>query len=277
MIHHGQFTQDLEIICSDQVSSQTELKAEFLSLFRKRKYTQLKALLNTGLHPKEYDQLILSERVLLRFVHSELDLKDMTNFHFFDPDKAEESIEKVVLLLVDRWHLKEALILLQNYLEIKPNHQVALALYEKYKSFYKNDYYYRYYGYFIMVLQAFTTGVVLSVSIYFVEQAVDSIVSFLYYILALWALIPVFYINVRMIMDRFKKLDHCYTEIYEEGILISHHGKYYFLSKTQDIYLYQDDNDYSFISLIRHLPFVPNFTYIRAYDLFSKEMKTLPL
>jgi TPR repeat protein len=43
------------------------------------------------------------------------------------------------------------------------------------------------------------------------------------------------------------------------------------------LFLYQDDNDYTYISLVRHLPFVPNFTYIYGFDRLRGFHCLLPL
>ncbi|MCO4782332.1 MAG: hypothetical protein KC646_08390 [Candidatus Cloacimonetes bacterium] len=250
---------------------------QIFDLFAKKQYLDLEKLLVTLSYDESLDTLVTREKVLLRLIKSDFLVENISNFDFFDKENPQDSLEKVVLLLIDRLHLKEALKLLQNYIENHENHQLALNLYHKYKSNLKNDYYYRYYGYIIMILQAFTTGLVLCVSVWFMEQAFHSVSGFIYYVLTLWALIPVFYINVIMIKDRVNQSEDCYTEVHPDGIFISHHSHLFYLSKTDEIFLYQDDNDYSFISLIRHLPFVPNFTYIRGLDQFSSEMVTLPL
>ncbi|PCJ20011.1 MAG: hypothetical protein COB02_05270 [Candidatus Cloacimonadota bacterium] len=254
-----------------------QYEQKFKDLFCRKKYKELKILLDEASSSEQLDEIVIQEKVLLRLIQSDMQIEKIVNFSFYDKENPQECLEKITLLLIERLHLKEALHLLQNYILLNFETKIANSLYQKYKSNLKNDYYYKYYGYFIMLLQVFTTGLVLSVSIYFVEQAFHSIPAFIYYILTLWALIPVFYINVIMIKDRLIKSDKCYTEIHDKGILISHHGELHFLSKDKNIYLYQDDNDYSFIALIRHLPFVPNFTYIRAYDYFLDEMMTLPL
>jgi len=199
-------------------------------------------------------------------------------FGFHEQDREEETILKIANLLRERYRLRQAALLLHKHLYDYSNNPLYKSTFDEVNQNLYLDFYYRYYGYFIMFLQVLTTGIVLFFALYYFEHSLFSGFSFISCLFTIFALSPVFYVNCRMIHDRFFKKENCFTEVYNEFIKVSHHGDLYFLRKDPEtLRLYKDDNDYSYISWIRHLPFVPNFTYIRAWNCQSNTFSTLPL
>ena len=163
------------------------------------------------------------------------------------------------------------------------------------------DIYFRYYGMAIIVLQLSASILVLSICLYnigyigpafteILHQMVagipdnqlfyESLKKILPFTFLIIALVPVCYINSIMIWAGLQKKTKSYAEIHESFIKICDFGKIYHLSftdKDKPIFLYQDDNDYTYVSMVRHLPFVPNFTYIYAYDHIRGIYCLLPL
>ena len=163
------------------------------------------------------------------------------------------------------------------------------------------DIYFRYYGMTIIALQLAASLLVLSICLYnigyigpaFMEllhQMVagipnqqlfnDSLNKILPFSFLVIALVPVCYINGIMIWAGLQNKTKSYAQVHNDFIKICDFGKVYHLSfceKDKPLFLYQDDNDYTYVSLVRHLPFVPNFTYIYAYDYIRGIYCLLPL
>ncbi len=223
------------------------------------------------------DELIL-EKVLCLYLHSGCDETFLKKLPFYD--SSQENFVRLQLAreLYERKHLREALGVLDEYLRRRPRCEEGTRLFEEWSRDYYPDSYYRYYGYVIMGLQVLTTAIVLFVGILLLGTALDSWPQLFSSLFTLLALGPVFWINLRMIGEKWKRSERCSTEVFEEFLKVRHYGDVFHLSRaSQETHLYQDDNDYSYISWIRHLPFVPNYTYIRSRDLATDEFLTVPL
>ena len=211
----------------------------------------------------------------------------------------EEVLLDLVANLRARFRNLQAIELLEKWGEAVPESKPGKVL-EEVRSRSFIDIYYRYYGRAIMGLQLFASLLVLGVCFYnlgsilpAMKALVLSMVSGVQdletlgsnlqkvfpFVFLVVALIQVAYINALMIWASFQGRVLAYAEIYSDCIKICDFGRIYFLSiksSKKDVFLYQDDNDYTYISLVRHLPFIPNFTYIYAWDTCRKIYALLP-
>jgi hypothetical protein len=174
-------------------------------------------------------------------------------------------------------------------------------LFKKLVSSTFKDVYYSYYGWPILLFQIFAALLVLSIAAYHVQylgepclalirNMVSGVSDWSGFFLNLQkvlppvflfiALSPVLFINSLMLFFRFRGRLNCYTEVHENYIKVCDFGFIYHLAireRDRHIYLYEDDNDYTYISLIRLLPFVPNLTYIYAWDYLRGFYCLVPL
>lgn len=173
-------------------------------------------------------------------------------------------------------------------------------LIERYYSYTFHDIYYRYYGYFIMLLQILSTGIVLGIVVYharylgpslfalFQAMSIGSqvqglskeLLRVLEVVFLSAALFPVLLINAKMLFARLRSSRNCYIEIHEKYLKVCDFSKVYHLDvslRGREVWIYQDDSDYSYISLVRHLPWVPNLTYIYAFDEIREAYVLVPL
>jgi TPR repeat protein len=217
----------------------------------------------------------------------------------------EEEIEfkSVFLDLVSnlraRFRNSLAVELLEKWGEVESNPDLSKIL-EELRSQTFVDIYYRYYGRGIMGLQLLASLLVLAVCFYnlgsilpAMQELIISMVSgindfsslgknlqkVLPFVFLVVALIPVVYINALMIWSSYQGRILAYSEVYSDCIKICDFGRFYFLAikdRKKEVFLYQDDNDYTYISLVRHLPFIPNFTYIYAWDTCRQIYCLLP-
>lgn len=222
------------------------------------------------------DELIL-EKLFASYLSSGCPDSLLKRFPFQTADKKPDKL-RISKELYRRNHLKEALEVLSVHRNERPRCLEGHELFERWRRSYFPDVYYRFYGYSIMALQVLTTAMVLVAALLLLGSIPDSIPQVLSSLFTLFALGPVFWINLTMIREKWNRSERCSTEIFEGMIQIRHLGEVYQFSRAdQETRLYQDDTDYSYISWIRHLPFVPNFVYIRATDLLRGIPLTLPL
>jgi len=163
------------------------------------------------------------------------------------------------------------------------------------------DIYYRYYGPVIMGLQVAGAATVLAIALFHLKYLGPSFYNLLLTVVAgvqnlEWLAIDIFrilefcfvfvafgpmlYLNYKMLTWNRSSRKTCYTEFHSGYLKISDFGEIHHLdlkNEDRDIYLYKDDNDYTYISLIRHIPLVPNLTYIYGYDLNRKIYSLVPL
>jgi tetratricopeptide (TPR) repeat protein len=163
------------------------------------------------------------------------------------------------------------------------------------------DIYYRYYGYGLLFIQMFLSALILVISLYHVQYLGEpvsqlakcivagvfdtqvilaSLQKILPPIFLVVALTPVIFINSMMLFFRISGRTGCYTEVYENYVKVCDFGMVYHLQisdRDQKVFVYADDNDYTYISLIRFLPFVPNLTYMYAFDFVRGFYCLVPL
>ena len=164
-----------------------------------------------------------------------------------------------------------------------------------------SDIYFKYYGIIIVSLQLIISSLVVGICLYHVDyigpaffEMLKEIVSgisnwdnFLgsfkkvgYFVFLIIALLPVCYVNAVMLLAGIQGKTKSYTQLHGDFIKICDFGKVYNIAVSdpkKPIFLYQDDNDYTYVSLVRHLPLIPNFTYIYGYDHLRKIYCLLPL
>ena len=213
------------------------------------------------------------------------------------PEIAQEGLRQLCLALEGRF--KRVLALSQ--LEAIAQDNQSRTLLDRFRDEAFEDIYFRYYGRGIMLVQLLASMFVVVICIYnfsYVGPAVEGIfielasglpslkVFFshlgivLSYSFLFVALLPVAYINGLMLFASYQGKVMSYTESYPGFIRICNFGRIYHLRKKvrdKPLFVYQDDNDYTYISLVRHLPFVPNFTYIYGFDELRGFYALLPL
>ncbi|PCJ16328.1 MAG: hypothetical protein COB02_16325 [Candidatus Cloacimonadota bacterium] len=92
------------------------------------------------------------------------------------------------------------------------------------------------------------------------------------------AFIPMIYINFKVLLYANSTPKLCSIQINSHYLHIEefHQVNHYDLN-NHPFYITKDDNDFSFSSFIRFLPFVPNLNYIYAYNCFEKSYKVQAL
>ena len=216
-------------------------------------------------------------------------------------DQGTEQKQEGLRELCRSWEGRYQRVLSTHYLEICAEDQESFRLLDHFREEVFEDIYFRYYGRAIMLIQLLASLLVLSICFYnigYIGPAVNGILvgivsgipdpqTFLGHLGVVFpfsflviALFPVAYINGLMLYASFQNHVLSYTENYSSFIKVCNFGRVHHLSKddhSKPLFLYQDDNDYTYISLVRHLPFVPNFTYIYGFDKLRGFHCLLPL
>jgi hypothetical protein len=240
-------------------------------------FSEAEKLLNLGIKSCTNNSLLSDEYYLAKYLNGDISSKELFMLHN-ELKKSEHPTQTCFEILVGHRQLQPALaLLLENWQAVESNPNLK-AQYEYWVQRYFPDFFAHYYGYGIMLFQFLTTIAVLIIPWLHAELFLTSWFPILLYMLSLVALGPVAYVNFRMLIERFLGKENCYTEIYPEYVRVWHYGKpLHFDIINHSTSLYKDDNDYSYISLIRYLPFVPNFTYIRGHNLLEHEHECVPL
>ena len=246
-----------------------------------------------------------------RYFHTfeSLELKNKINF-WKDLNHYESDSETTIESLVKHLKCRNRNILALELIELiqnddtkfgNLNDSLLLKFFNDLLSKTFVDIYFRYYGMTIIALQLAASVLVLSICFYNIgyigpalkellhqmvagisDQQIfyDSLNKILPFTFLVIALVPVCYINGIMIWAGLQKKTKSYAQVHDDFIKICDFGKIYHLSlskKEKPLFLYQDDNDYTYVSLVRHLPFVPNFTYVYGYDHLRGIYCLLPL
>ena len=213
------------------------------------------------------------------------------------PEIKQEGLRELGLNLEGRFSRLLAL----NQLEVMADDNQSFFLLDQFRDQTFEDIYFRYYGRGIMLIQLIASMFVVVICLYnfgyvgpalrgiFLEVAsgvpnfdifIGHLGIVLSYSFLFVALLPVAYINGAMLFASYQGKVLSYTENYPGFIKICNFGRVFHLRKRvrdKPLFIYQDDNDYTYISLVRHLPFVPNFTYIYGFDELRGFHALLPL
>ncbi|MCO4780706.1 MAG: DUF4116 domain-containing protein [Candidatus Cloacimonetes bacterium] len=203
--------------------------------------------------------------------------------------------------LISRGRADIANRLLESFQSNLKDYPISTQKKTQIKKYFYKDIYYGYYGPIILILQILFAFLILFVCTfnreYFfiaINDLLRSIVSgvpdqdiFLSsfhrvapYLFLLIALAPLLYVNCKVMIAGIRNRVNSAVQVMTNYIKVTSFGKVYHLgiqNKSSTFYIYEDDTDYSYISLVRHLPFIPNFTYAYAYDELRKIYVLLPL
>lgn len=237
------------------------------------------------------------EKWKLFFENSDVDLVSVSD---------ENCFESLIAALKSRNRNVLAVELIEFYLEkdttkLQLRDEFLRKLLDQLLSHTFFDIYFKYYGKTIIAVQLAASLLILSICIYNVGYVIPAFIEILHQMVAgipnvaifkdslkkllpftflVVALVPVCYVNGIMFWAGIQNKTKSYTQIHDHFIKICDFGRIYHLcfeDIDKSLFLYQDDNDYTYVSLVRHLPFVPNFTYIYAYDYLRKIYCLLPL
>jgi len=212
----------------------------------------------------------------------------------------EEACLSLVDGLMERHQYHKALELLLTVTRENSSETLQKKL-EYLQSHLHEDIYFRYYGPTIMGLQLLVSLLVLLICLFNINYIgpafmgllqslvagvpdqrllLDHLQKLLPFSFLVIALFPVCYVNSIMLYAWRKNKSLSYCQIHPRFIKLVDFGQIYHLAlhdRNKPIFIYQDDNDYTYISLVRHLPFIPNFTYIYGFDQLRKFQCLLPL
>lgn len=219
-----------------------------------------------------------------------------------DEETKQTAIQEIVHGLASRLRKKTALNFLKCLRE-SGFHIVPGSLERELHKTTKSDFYYNYYGYWIMGFQILLTGSLLLLCIYhgfysyqeyykvlltaFASASITDHQAFSVafgkiakVLLIFVALLPAIIINFKMFNSRLKSDSSCYVEVYERFLRVRDFTFVYHLeidNEKHPLFLYTDDNNFNYLHLIRHFPLVPNLTYCYAFDLLRGTYINSPL
>lgn len=214
----------------------------------------------------------------------------------------DKSLNALLDDLVSRGKSNIALLILENLnLQNDSDYILSKKKFSQIKNIFYKDIYYGYYGPFILILQILIAILILGICIfnrdyyYFaIQNLLQSIVAgipdydlFILslnrvgpYSFLLIALAPLLLVNCKIILSGLTKQINSSIQVFDNYIRITSFNKVYHINyqdPKKTFFLYEDDTDFSYISLVRHLPFIPNYTYVYAYDELRKIYVLLPL